>query len=377
MTFGKLVRSFSLRRKRPERSDSVTYTLYNANPEILASSSKRTKRSKSLNLPRNTVSNEIRSDEPNPSFNRAERSSSFTFTREPEKEDRSTFTLPRRKKSKQLQTSTYTLYNINNLSKEVQTSMLSLCSSKDVQTSTSNLSSNVGKGGSSSSLTKDSGKRRISTSSLKKQKDGSVSSLSKESVKLHASTSSLKKQKVGSSSEILQTSSSTIPSRSDSSDAIISAPQNPRRSSSYDRTKSEPAHTSSSKSTRVRSRSSSLTFTRDPQEKQTSTFTLPRRRKSKETSTLTIYNIHNLSKEVQTSLLSVCSTKNSQEIQTSTSSFDNKVTQPNKPIEKDKSSTSTTLDKSTNTEQSLVAVPLKPPRNTDVVALNISSSEVL
>lgn len=358
MTLGKLVRSFSLRRKRPERSDSVTYTLYNANPEILASSSKRTKRSKSLNLPRNTVSNESNSDEQY--SNRAERSSSFTFIREPEKEsESSTFTLPRRKKSKELQTSTFTLYNINNLSKEVQTSMLSLCNNKDVQTSTSNLSSSMGKVCSSSSLTK-------------KQKEGSVSSLSKESVKLQGSTSSLKKQKVGTSSELLQTSSSTMPSNSDHNDTITSAPHHTKRSSSYDRTKSEPAQTS--KSTRIRSRSSSLTFTRDPGEYQTSTFTLPRRKKSKETSTLTIYNIHNLSKEVQTSLLSVCKTNTSREIQTSTSSLHNSVT--NKPTDKDRRSCFT-VDKSTNTQQSFVAVPQKPPRNVEIAALNTSSSEVV
>ena len=418
MGFGKLIRSLSFRKKKSKSVESTAVTPQNDNGDPLASTSK-IERSKSSSLPRDMKfkvgPSRAASEDPASSSDRIRgRSTSFTFRSDPEKVQNSTFNLIRRKKSKQTPTSTYTLYNINNLSKEVQTSMISLCNlDNNVQTSTTSLNKNVVKSASTSNLGKVSERLRTSISSLKKQKTGSSLSLSRDSEKLKKSSSSLSnkqkassfsslskdfeklqsvsssllnKQKVGSSSSLskeidkLQVSNSS--SKKLSSSSITKDPDKLPISASIthscddqDRSSSLPRRTippitshrsmdsdrnkiSSSKGPRLRS--TSLTFSRE--DEKSSSFTTRRKKSNQQLSTLTLYNINNFSKVVQTSLMEQCNPPKSKEVHTSTSSL---VTYTAGSF------LSLNLDPENQEAHSEQAAPQKPPRQTETTTVTL------
>ena len=420
MGFGKLIRSLSFRKKKSKSVESTAVTPQNDNGDPLASTSK-IERSKSSSLPRDMKfkvgPSRAASEDPATSSDRIRgRSTSFTFRSDPEKVQNSTFNLIRRKKSKQTPTSTYTLYNINNLSKEVQTSMISLCNlDNNVQTSTTSLNKNVVKSASTSSLGKVSERLRTSISSLKKQKTGSSLSLSRDSEKLKTSSSSLSnkqkassssslskdfeklqfisssllnKQKVGSSSSLskeidkLQVSNSS--SKKLSSSSITKDPDKLPISASIthscddqDRSSSLPRRTippitshrsmdsdrnkiSSSKGPRLRS--TSLTFSRE--DEKSSSFTTRRKKSNQQLSTLTLYNINNFSKVVQTSLMEQCNPPKSKEVHTSTSSLITYTAGSFLSLNLDPEN----QEAHSTSEQ---AAPQKPPRQTETTTVTL------
>lgn len=400
MTLGKLLRQLSFRKKRSTSEDSSRQTKNrkqdtSEKSSSSLSSSKRIGRSKSLNLHkkrsrRNEDNIITRVDEPE--FN-PDKSASlpripgkaqlFTFSEDPHKVSSKPFSFLWRKKSRELRKSTsITLYNINNMSKEVRTSVMDLCTSKeDVTESLSNANEtpetpakesvesrwpkilraeSFSKIQSSCTSTKtmDTIRRSISADgpnnseetegtsfhksaflftsdsqkdsgfSLKRRRGSedlnmsslriyNINNLSKEvQTSVWSSCTSKKTQTSASTLNEGESTACLVKSKSVSSltTNTTGTPRTPLRSASLD----PPRRSFTTRDVRIRS--SSLTFQKEPENEDCCPFTVPRRRKSRdvETSTLMIYNINNMSREVQTSLWSLC-TLQSRDMQTSTS----------------------------------------------------------